>query len=92
MTATLQMLYDRLNRAEKYREVFKGELGEWVLADIGRNCFMTRPTFVAGDPHQTSLNEGSRRAYLAILSQLSKVNRDRIIKQLNEIHPNSPQP
>ena len=41
--------------------------GQVVLRAIMREGFVTRTTFVAGDPHQTALNEGRRLMALSIL-------------------------
>lgn len=41
-----------------------------VLEDLIRNGFITKSTFVQGDPYSTALNEGSRRFCLSILNRI----------------------
>ncbi len=63
--------------------MFSGPDGEWVLRDICRHGFVNKPTFVAGDPNQIYLNEGSRRLALSIV-HFTKGDISRIIDQLNK--------
>lgn len=56
-----------------YQRLFDSEDGAKVLADIARMGWVDRPTFAAGDPHETSFREGQR--YLA-LSIIQKINTD----------------
>lgn len=51
----------------KYKDVFSSPQGEDVLFHICKAGFVFDSTFVANDPHQTALNEGSRRMALAIV-------------------------
>jgi len=55
----------RISRA--YAHVFGTPDGEIVLNHIIQNGFVTKSTFVQGDPEQTMLNEGSRRMALSIM-------------------------
>ena len=71
MTNPISALRQRLDLARKYQVVFDTPVGREVLAHICRDCFVFTTTFVAGDPHQTALREGQRRAALAILKALS---------------------
>lgn len=51
----------------KYKEVFSSSQGEDVLFHICQKGFIFESTFVANDPQQTALNEGSRRLALGIV-------------------------
>lgn len=55
-----------------YRRVFDNEDGKEVLFHLMKTGFVTKSTFVAGDPQQTALNEGSRRLVLSILAHIHK--------------------
>lgn len=50
-----------------FKVVFSSPEGKRVLAKICSDGFLFRPTFTAGEPHQTALNEGARRLALSIL-------------------------
>jgi len=56
----------RVKLIQAYRKVFDTPDGQMVLSHIMREGFITETTFVAGDSHQTALNEGSRRLALGI--------------------------
>jgi len=58
--------------------------GKVVLYAICREGFVTKPTFVAGDPHQTALNEGSRRLALSILRHVYR-DHGKMIQQVEEM-------
>ena len=53
-----------------YNVVFRGVFANRVLADLRRFCKATSPSFVQGDPHATSLNEGRREVWNRILAHL----------------------
>lgn len=59
-----------------------------VLRSIAKEGFITRSTFVAGDPHQTALNEGMRRMALSILRHIHR-DHARMIKQVEEMMSDS---
>lgn len=72
---------DLLKLHSKYKDVFGSTQGEDVLFHICKAAYVFDSTFVANDPHQTALNEGSRRLALSILrfidrdfAQLHKLN------------------
>lgn len=77
------LLRGRLAIRKSYKQVFNTEDGKQVLAHLCRNCFLTQTTFVAGDPHQTAMNEGSRRVVLSIIRQLNMDEKD-LLKQIEE--------
>ena len=59
--------------AASYRDLFDGSnpSSRDVLADLSLYCGFERNSFVAGDPHLTSFNEGMRSVYLHILEMAS---------------------
>lgn len=65
--ALKQMIYDRSRVKAAYRRVFESPEGQLVLRHLMKEGFVFKSTFVAGDMHQTALNEGSRRVVLSIL-------------------------
>ena len=77
------ILRERLYLRKAYRHVFSTEDGKIVLRHLMRSCFMVAPTFVAGDPHQSAMNEGSRRVVLSIL-KLLKVDEKELQKQIEQ--------
>lgn len=64
-----------------YAAVFGTGEGEVVLQHILTEGFVTKSTFVAGDPNQTILNEGSRRLALSIL-RMARTNHKEVILQI----------
>jgi hypothetical protein len=66
------ILFKRLAIQRSYRQVFNTEDGKVVLSHLMKNGFVTRTTHVAGDPHQSAMNEGSRRIVLSILAFMHK--------------------
>lgn len=72
---------DRISLHSSYVRVFDGPDGERVLRHIAKAGFLTRSTFVAGDPEQTVLNEGSRRLALSILRFVRR-NHAELLKQV----------
>lgn len=42
-----------------------------ILLDLQTYCLAGRTSFVAGDPHQTSFNEGARDVYLHIQDMIN---------------------
>ena len=51
-----------------YEAAFSSPQGERVLSDLRIFCGATHDSFAAGDPYQTSYNEGKRRVWLRIES------------------------
>ena len=66
---------------ESYQNVFSGPDGERVLAHIMKEGCILKTTFVSGDPHQTSLNEGKRILALSILKFVHR-DHNNVIKQV----------
>lgn len=64
-----------------YAKVFGDGEGDVVLNHILDAGFVTKSTFVANDPEQTILNEGSRRLALSIL-RMAKTNHREVILQI----------
>lgn len=50
---------------QAYATVFGSPLGQQVLDDLRRSCFMNRTSFV-NDPYQSAFNEGMREVVLMI--------------------------
>ena len=63
-----------------YKSIFSGEMGKIVMDDMKQWCHITSSSFVTGDPHITSFNEGKRFIYLRICS-MAKINLDRVLKE-----------
>jgi len=61
---------EELDRA--YRSVFNSTNpdAKLVLEDMKKGCFYYKTTFVKGDPHHTSLNEGARLFLLSLLDKI----------------------
>jgi len=62
---------NRRSRREDYLAVFDNPQGKRVLKHLCRVGYVDKSTFVSGDPHQTSLNEGMRRIVLSILKLIN---------------------
>lgn len=73
-----EMILEKINLERSYKAVFETPDGRRVLNHILREGFVLKSTFVAGDPHETALNEGSRRLALSILRKVRKDNNDKI--------------
>lgn len=71
-------------RKADYQNVFAGESGRRVLADLYRFCHMDQPSF-ATDPFVTAFNEGQRRVFLRIAALLRLADDD-ILKLATEKH------
>jgi hypothetical protein len=74
--AFLNSVRRRLLRQADYKSVFETTEGQEVLRHICQEAFMFRSTFVAGDPYQSALNEGTRRLALSILREVIKDPRE----------------
>lgn len=57
---------------ESYQSVFSSLPGQQVLNHIMEVGYVTKPTFVKGDPQQSTLNEGRRMLALSILKFVKK--------------------
>jgi hypothetical protein len=69
-----------------YRALFGGKdpRGNRILADLRQYCHDAVTSFVPGDPHQTSFNEGSRDVLSHIREMAGLSERD--FPQETEIH------
>jgi hypothetical protein len=75
------MVRNRAMIHQAYQSVFNTPDGQVVLKHILRIGKVTTPTFVAGDPHMTSFNEGQRRLALSILRFVRK-NHDELLQEI----------
>ena len=62
-----QQLTDMLRLRSSYKTTFTTPDGQRVLRHLMKVGFITSCPFVAGDPHQTSLNIGCQRIVQSIL-------------------------
>ena len=53
-----------------YKDVFDSKSGEEVLRHLMEVGFVTRPTYVPGDSHETAHREGKRQLVLNIVKQV----------------------
>lgn len=81
--AIRQTLFKRVEVHEDYQTVFNSVQGQRVLLHICKVGFVTKSTFVAGDPHHTAMNEGRRNLALSILSFVHK-DHAALIKQVED--------
>lgn len=58
-----------------YKRLFTTEDGKLILADL-KDSLNDGTSFVPGEPHGTSFNEGARSVYLGILDMLLRVIED----------------
>lgn len=63
----LSKLVDRKAVKSAFRRVFESPDGRVVLRHLMHEGFVLKSTFVGSDPHETALNEGSRRLVLSII-------------------------
>lgn len=73
----------RIRVHEAYQTVFTGTDGEMVLKHIMTEGCMLKTTFVKGDPHQTSLNEGKRILALSILKFVHR-SHNNVVQQIEK--------
>lgn len=71
VSASLEWINQKLRRTlsrryRAYQEVFIGDFGEYVLADLGKVCKVRRDPYVEGDPHATSYRCGMLAVYKEI--------------------------
>lgn len=81
--AIISNLVRRLKLVQSFRRLFDTPDGQEVLKTIAREGFVFKSTFVAGDPYQTTLNEGSRRLALSIM-KLANTDDGALIKMMEE--------
>lgn len=74
---------NRIDVHSSYERVFQSPDGHRVLRHLMKVGFVTSSTFVAGDPHATAMNEGSRRLALSILKFVCK-DHNALVKQIEE--------
>jgi hypothetical protein len=55
-----------------YADCFSSEAGKFVLKDMKRKFHFVTSTFISGDSHATSYQEGQRSVVLDILMELTK--------------------
>ncbi len=67
---------DIVKLQEQYKKVFETKDGQAVLGHICKTGFVLDSTYVPGDPHGSSHNEGMRRLALSILKFLKKKPED----------------
>jgi hypothetical protein len=63
---------ERLKLQSYYRDTFSSPQGRAVLKHLSKVCHVGGTTFVAGDAHRSSFNEGMRYVALCILNQVNK--------------------
>jgi len=64
-----------------YKRVFETAAGRRVLRRMMKESGMKEPSYVRGDPHGTSFNEGRRSVVIDILNKL-KMDLESLEKQL----------
>jgi ribosome maturation protein Sdo1 len=75
---TRDMILKKILIHRSYAAVFGTSEGKLVLEHILKEGYVHNTTFVAGDPQQTMLNEGSRRLALSILRMARMSNEQKI--------------
>ena len=81
MNRIKELMMRKIRIRKSYQAVFATNEGKHVLHHIMREGFITRSTFVANDPQQTALNEGSRRLALSIL-RFAVMDHESIIQEM----------
>lgn len=66
-----------------YVRLFDTPDGKIVLRHIMHEGFVLKSTHVAGDPHTSAMNEGSRRLALSILKHIHR-DHHKLINELEE--------
>ena len=57
---------------DAYHRVFDNPYGEIVLKDLAKSCYLSKTTFVPGDPYATMVNEGMRTVVSSIIALLDR--------------------
>ena len=73
----------RVHLHAAYVRVFDTPDGKLVLEHIAKEGYVTRPCHVAGDPHTSAMNEGSRRLALSILKFVHR-DHQQLVNQITE--------
>lgn len=96
MMKPFDKLREKLSINFAYQKVFETPEGRRVLAHIMRVGGVTKSSFVAGDPHMTSLNEGKRWLALSIArtalsdhQELQKLIESGVENEANKSNPES---
>ena len=79
----VKILKRRKEVAQAYRDVFDSPSGQLVLAHLAKHNFVLSPAFVSGDPFQSALHEGQRRAVLSIMKFIG-VDSHKILQMIEE--------
>ena len=79
--------YRLKERQQRYREVFSGDNGEWVLADLVRECGYGQDPHTAGDSHTTAYLVGRAYSVLHIrtILDMSDAEMAVLVKQQEEM-------
>jgi hypothetical protein len=74
-------------RQQRYREVFGGDHGEWVLADLVRECGFGQDPHTPGDSHTTSYLVGRSFmvTHIRAILDMSAAEMAVIVKQQEEM-------
>jgi ribosomal protein S8 len=83
MSKLQEIIANKVMRHAAYVRLFNTDDGKVVLRHLMKQGFITDTTFVAGDPHQTAMNEGSRRLVLSILKYVNRDHKN-IVNQIEE--------
>lgn len=81
-------LKERIHVHAAYKRVFGTEDGKTILKHLMKEGFVFDTTFVAGDPHKSAMNEGSRRVILSIMRFVAKDHRELVNQIEKEISKN----
>lgn len=63
-------------KQQKYKELFKGPTGEFILSSLFDFAGFYKQSFVANDPYQSAFNEGKRAVALHIIQHLEMREED----------------
>jgi hypothetical protein len=78
ITRIKELVEDKILVQGAYQRLFGTDDGKIVLNHLIKHGFVLQSTFVEGDPHKTSLNEGSRRLVLSIMRKANMSPQDLI--------------
>jgi len=65
-------LPDLIGRHQRFKRVFESDYGRIVLRDIMKEARLDASSYVEGDPHKTSFNEGAEWLARRILEILRR--------------------
>lgn len=83
MSKLVEVLKQRLLIHGAYVRCFNTPDGRAVLSHLMRTGFVFTSTHVPGDPHQSSMNEGTRRMVLSILKYVNKDHKE-LVNQVEQ--------